>query len=315
MKRTLIIIGLSLTLGSLAFLLICSAPHPQPDDKTYQEARQSHMKAYAVDIPGKADFAGETVPLDLYWVREALDRELLTNVYWHSSTLLMLKRANRHFPFIEPLLRAKGIPDDFKYLALAESAFTHTVSPAGASGYWQFMKETAKKHGLEVTEEVDERYHLEKATLAACAYLKEAYSRFGSWTLAAAAYNAGPENIAKPIDIQKGTNFYELLLNQETSRYVFRVLAIKEIHRQPEMYGFHLRQADLYPPIPTTGLLIDSSITDLAAFAKSRGLNYKLLKEFNPWLRKNSLTIKAHKRYTLDLPDPERLFYSKLLNE
>lgn len=296
-------------------LLVFSAARPQSDEKTYQQARQNRMHAFAVDIPTEADFAGETVPLDLYWVHEALDRELLTNVYWHSSTLLMLKRANRYFPVIEPLLRANGIPDDFKYLALAESAFTHTVSPAGASGYWQFMKETAKKHGLEVTEEVDERYHLGKATFAACAYLKEAYARFGSWTLAAAAYNAGPENIAKPMGIQKGTTFYELLLNQETSRYIFRVLAMKEIHKQPERYGFHLRPTDLYPLIPTTGLRIDSSISDLAAFAKTRGLNYKLLKEFNPWLRKNTLSLKAHKTYTLDLPDPQQLYYSRLFSE
>ncbi|MHC1707041.1 MAG: lytic transglycosylase domain-containing protein [Bacteroidales bacterium] len=296
----------------ISALFIFSGQKKEISDEEYSIARSNQIKVYALDLPDKLTFAGEEVPMDVFWVREAYDREILTNTYWHSSTFLMLKRTTRYFPVIEPILKKNGIPDDFKYLALAESNFTNSVSPAGATGFWQFLKGTGKEYGLEVTEEVDERYHLEKATEAACKYFLEAYRKFGNWTLAAAAYNAGMDNIAKPAAMQKGTSYYELLLNQETTRYIFRILAIREICSDPENYGFYLRDKDYYPPVPLNDLVIDTSIHDLATFALSKGINYKILKEFNPWLRKNTLLKKAHKSYTIKIPDPENIFYSKI---
>ena len=253
-------------------------------------------------FPEKVDFAGEAAPLGISDVRERLDRELLVNENLHASTALILKRANRAFAVIEPVLKKNGIPDDFKYLAVIESGLVNVVSPAGAKGVWQFMPETAKERGLEVNENIDERYHLEKATQAACSYFLKAKEKFGNWTLVAASYNAGEAGIKKQIDIQKVSNYYDLLLSDETSRYVFRILALKEIMKNPSKFGFAIAPEAQYEILPVKKIEIDSSITDLADFAKNQGINYKILKIHNPWLREPKFVNDANKKYQIEIP-------------
>ena len=256
----------------------------------------------AMYFPTTTDFAGETAPLHVVDVRERLDRELLINANLHSTTTLILKRANRAFPVIEPILQKYGIPDDFKYLAVIESGLVNAVSSAGARGVWQFMPETAKEKGMEVNDFVDERYHLEKSTEAACKYLLAAKNKFGSWTMAAASYNGGMNGVNKKIEEQQVTNYYDLALTEETSRYVFRILALKEIMKNPAKYGFNIYPADLYSPIPTKKIEVDSTITDLASFAKTQGINYKILKIHNPWLRDKKLVNPSKKKYEIEIP-------------
>lgn len=253
-------------------------------------------------FPEKVDFAGEQAPLHITDVRERFDRELLVNTYLHSSTLLILKRANRYFPVIEPILKQYNVPDDFKYLCVIESSLTNAVSSSGARGFWQFMTPAAKESGMEVNEYVDERYHLEKATIAACNYLISAKQKFGNWTLAAAAYNAGMNGINTKINEQQVNDYYDLLLSEETSRYIFRVLALKEIMKNPKDFGFNLSENELYKPIPTKKIAVDSTITDLALFAKTQGINYKILKSHNPWLRDKRLPNPTKKLYSIEIP-------------
>lgn len=253
-------------------------------------------------FPLKADFSGEETPLEISDVKERFDRELLVNLNLHASTILAIKRANRAFPVIEPILKQYGVPDDFKYLAVIESGLTNAVSSAGARGVWQFMPDTAKEKGMEVNDNIDERYDLEKSTQAACAYFLKAKEKFGSWTLAAASYNGGMTGVNKQIDIQKVSNYYDLLLSEETSRYVFRILALKEIMRNPVKYGFAINPEDLYAILPSRKMEIDSSITDLADFAKKQGINYKILKIHNPWLRENKLINETGKKYQIIIP-------------
>ncbi|WP_295336494.1 lytic transglycosylase domain-containing protein [Flavobacterium sp.] len=256
----------------------------------------------AMYFPSEVDFAGEKAPLQISDVRERLDRELLINANLDATTALIIKRANRVFPIIEPILAKYGVPDDFKYLAVIESGLVNAVSSAGARGVWQFMPETAKEKGMEVNDVVDERYHLEKSTEAACRYLLVAKEKFGSWTLAAASYNGGMNGINKRIEEQKVNNYYDLALTEETSRYVFRILALKEIMRQPAKYGFSIYSSDLYTRIPTKKVPVDSSITDLTGFAISQGINYKILKIHNPWLRDKKLVNPTKKRYEIEIP-------------
>ncbi len=256
----------------------------------------------AMYFPTTTDFAGETAPLHVVDVRERLDRELLINANLHSTTTLILKRANRAFPVIEPILQKYGIPDDFKYLAVIESGLVNAVSSAGARGVWQFMPETAKEKGMEINDFVDERYHLEKSTEAACKYLLAAKNKFGSWTMAAASYNGGMNGVNKKIEEQQVTNYYDLALTEETSRYVFRILALKEIMKNPGKYGFNIYPTDLYSPIPTKKIEVDSTITDLASFAKTQGINYKILKIHNPWLRDKKLINPSKKKYEIEIP-------------
>jgi len=270
-----------------------------------QEYRNLFARSYRIltpELPAKIDFAGELVPLNLFYVRESLDREILANTYMQSSTTLMFKRAHRWFPVIEPILKANDIPDDFKYLAIAESNFANVVSSAGAEGFWQFIKGTGQKYGLEITDEVDERYNVEKATEAACKYFKEAYGEYKSWTLVAASYNRGIDGVGKALDKQGVTSYYDTYLVEETSRYVYRILALKTIYLHPTSYGFYFREKDFYPPLKTYTKSVDSSISDLAAFAASQKINYRILREFNPWLRRYSLTNKSGKTYHITLP-------------
>ncbi len=256
----------------------------------------------ALKIPDGMNFAGESIPLEKADIYERMDRELLVNTYWQSNGLLMLKRTHKYFPIIEPILAKHGVPDDFKYLALIESGLQNVTSPAGARGFWQIMKGTAKENGLEVNTNVDERYHLEKATEVACVYLIKAKERLGSWTLAAAAYNGGNYGIARRLETQKVDNYYDLLLGEETSRYVFRIVAVKEIIIHPEKYGFIFEQDDLYKLQPTRTVEVDTIINDIALFAQNFGTNYKELKIHNPWLRENKLNNKSRKLYYIKLP-------------
>lgn len=267
----------------------------------YINIRKQGYRIYALEIPEHLTFAGEEVPLMNFDVRESLDRELLVNTYWQSHTLLYLKRMNRYFPVIEEILKEYNIPDDFKYVAMVESDLCNVVSPSGATGIWQFMRGTAKEYGLTINREVDERYHLEESTQAACKYFKSAYELFDSWTLAAASYNAGKTRILKRLKEQDVDNYYDLKLNSETARYVYRILAAKMIMQDPAHYGFHYREADLYPPLKAKEVNVNKSINNLVTFAKHHKINYKILKIFNPWLRSDKLTIDG-RSYTIKIP-------------
>ena len=247
-------------------------------------------------------FATERVPLENPDIWERYDKELLKNTYWQSNTLLLHKRAAKYFPIIEPILKKNNLPDDFKYLALIESGLENVTSPAGAKGFWQIMKSTAKEFNLEVNTEVDERYHIQKSTQAACDFLSSAKGKFGSWTLAAAAYNMGRTGLQKQMNRQKSYTYYDLLLNNETSRYVFRILAIKEIIENPKKYGFQLRTEDLYENIPTYTVMVDSTVSSWADFSREYGINYKILKLHNPWLRESYLNNKLKKKYYIEIP-------------
>ena len=258
--------------------------------------------AMPVPIPDSVTFAGEDVPTDIFYVREQLDRELTVNTYWHSSTILSIKRAHRWFPVIGPILAKNGIPGDFKYLALIESGLMNVVSPSGAAGFWQFLEKSGKEFGLKVSKEIDERYHVEKATEAACAYLNKSYIKFGNWTLVAASYNAGQGRIDETIEKQQVSNYYHMFLNEETSRYIFRILAMKTIYENPVAYGFKLEKGDLYDPLEVKKIKVTSTIHDLPAFARQQNTTYRMLKEMNPWLRSDKLTVRSGEDYEIALP-------------
>ena len=258
----------------------------------------------AVALPEKLDFANEEVPLGNFDVRESLDREMLIVSNFHSQELLYLKKTNRYFSIIEPILKKNEIPDDFKYLALAESGFLDKiVSPAGAVGIWQFMKDAALEYGLEVNEEVDERYHIEKATEAACKYLRHSFEMYKSWTMVAASYNAGVAGMNRQIDVQDSRNYYDLLLNEETSRYIYRILSLKLIISDPVKYGFKISDDEKYPIIPFKEVKVAGSVKSFTEFARSNNINYKLFKQFNPWLRQPDLKNPKGKIYTVKIPE------------
>lgn len=259
-------------------------------------------KWYATQVPKSMNFAGEKVPLDRWEVKERLDRELLVNYYMHGSTLYTLKLSSRVFPTIEKRLKANGLSEDFKYLCVAESSLQNPTSPAGAVGYWQFMKETATRYGLEITDEVDERYNLEKSTDAACKYLKDAYAKFGNWTAAAASYNCGMGGFSNQSSFQMSGSYYDLLLPEETNRYVFRILALKHLMGNAAKYGYIVPPDDAYQPVATRSVTLTESKSNLAQYALDQGTNYKMLKILNPWLRDRKLTVRPGKSYTIQLP-------------
>ncbi len=300
--QPLTIIVLSVTISTLILVIFFNPKSSdQINDINYKHPEPS-MEVKPVKLPDNIEFAGERAPLELYYVREHLEWELTVNTYWHSSTLLNLKRTTRWFPVIEPILKKNNIPDDFKYLSLIESGFQNVTSPKGAIGFWQFLKGTAREYGLEVNSEVDERYHVEKSTEAACKYLNKAYKKYQSWTMVAAAYNAGNRGIDRQIERQKENDYYALLLNEETERYVFRILALKTIVNNPQAYNFDLTATDYYQPIPFEIETIKTTIKSWATFAKDRQLNYRLIKEFNPWLRQPDLKNKKKKSYQIKIP-------------
>ncbi len=288
-------------------IAVCSisihAVQDAPTDENLEKRIVNDYNVYALPLPEKLDFAGEPVPLQNPDIRERMDRELLVNTYWQSNGLLLFKRANKYFPQIEPLLKKYGLPDDFKYLAVAESGLEYTSSPVGASGIWHFMKGTGIEYGLEINDYVDERYNLEKATMVAAEYLKKSKEKFGSWTMAAASYNAGVGGMNKQINRQKETSYYDLLLNDETSRYVFRILALKEIMTNPQKYGFNFREKDLYVNIPTYKVKVNTAVEDWAEWVKPYGINYKILKLHNPWLRDTYLKNSSGKEYFIEIPE------------
>jgi len=296
-KNILAFVGVLSVSGLLIF-----AVQDAPSDDNLEKKMINDYNVYALNIPENLDFSGEAMPLNNPDILERMDRELLVNTYWQSNGLLMFKRANKYFPVIEPILAKNGIPDDFKYLAVIESGLTNEVSPANARGFWQIMKATGKENGLEINTNVDERYHLEKATEAACKYLLEAKEKFGTWTLAAAAYNAGITGISRRLNSQSVTNYYDLLLGEETGRYIFRIVALKEILNNPDKYGFNFRYKDLYNSIPTYTVSVDTVVTDFIAFSKQFGINYKILKLHNPWLREAHLNNKSRKEYLIEIP-------------
>ena len=267
------------------------------DSAKHQLEFNENYAIYAPITPMEISFCGEIMPITEKNLRERLDREILVNTYWQSQTIIFIKKANKYFSIIEPILKKNGVPDDFKYLALAESGLSNIVSPSGATGFWQIMKLTGKERGLEISTEVDERYHLEKSTDAACSYILEAFEKFNSWTLAAAAYNMGISGLEKQMQRQKENNYYDLLLNSETARYIFRITAIKEILENQKKYGFHLREQDLYQPEQYNVVLLDSSVNDFAEYSSKLEINYKTLKELNPWLRQSYIKNTQENQY------------------
>ena len=255
-----------------------------------------------IELPETMTFCDEEVPLDLFYVRERLERELLVNSYRHSATILLLKRTKRWFPVMEPLMEKYGLPEDFKYLAMIESELTNAVSPSKAVGFWQFLEGTGKQYNLEINKEVDMRYNVEKETVAACKYLKDSYRKFGSWISAAAAFNCGNGRISKTQEEQRVDSYFDMLLPEETQRYVYRILALKLITENPERYGFQISDNGWYQPYECKTVTVTQSIPNLVDFAYEQGTNLKMLKYFNPWLRGNSLTISTDNSYEIKIP-------------
>lgn len=274
---------------------------------------RSEVSAFSAvpEVPATCDWAGETVVLDRFDLRERFDRELTGFCFNHTNTLLVIKRANRYFPIIKPILEEMGVPGDFVYLAVIESFLNpRAVSPAKAAGLWQIVPSTGKSYGLEISDYVDERYNIIKATRAACKYLKSAYNRYGSWITAAASYNAGQGRISSELDRQIQEHALDLWLNDETSRYMFRMMAIKAVMEDPLKYGFVIRREQLYPQIRFKEVEVTEDIPDLSAFANGQGITYSQLKEFNSWLRARKLPVKEGSSYMLLIPYVEDLFYS-----
>lgn len=303
-KNILACLGL-LSLSALFIYAVQDAP----SDDNLEKKIINDYNVYALNVPDDLNFAGEAMPLNDPDVLERMDRELLVNTYWQSNALLMFKRANKYFPVIEPILKKHGIPDDFKYLAVIESGLTNAVSPAGARGVWQIMPKTGREFGLEVNGNVDERYNLELATEVACDYLLKAKNKLGTWTLAAASYNAGMAGVSNRLKDQNVNDYYDLLLGEETGRYMFRIVALKEILNHPDKYGFNFRHKDLYKSIPTYKVAVDTAVTDFVNFSSQFGINYKILKLHNPWLREPHLNNKSRKQYFIEIP--EKGYYSK----
>ena len=271
-------------------------------DREFITFDQIEHITHDIELPESMDFCGEEVPLDLFYVRERLEREIIVNSYRHSATLLLLKRTTRWFPVMEPLMEKYGLPDDFKYLAMIESELTNAVSPSKAVGFWQFLESTGKEYGLEINKEVDMRYNVEKETVAACKYLKDSYRKFGSWTAAAAAFNCGNGRITKTQSEQRVDSYYDMMLPEETQRYVFRILALKLITENPEKYGYQISDNGWYRPYETKTVTVTESIPNLVDFAYEQGTNLKMLKYFNPWLRGTSLTVSAGNSYEIKIP-------------
>ncbi|MDM8002344.1 MAG: lytic transglycosylase domain-containing protein [Bacteroidota bacterium] len=284
------------------FTLLVAADSQQQVTHDYEE---STPVAVSWAIPENVTFAGEAMPLQNFDTRESLDRELNATAYRHGSTLLTIKRAGRYFPEIEKILKEYGIPDDFKYLACAESDLSNVISPAGATGFWQIMDGTGKESGMIINKEVDERYDLDKSTRFACKYFLKAYEKYGSWTMAAASYNNGFNGLSEQVDIQKEANYYDLLLNEETARYIFRIVSLKLVMSEPAKYGFNIDPDEMYRPVPYYEVKVDTAVTSFEQFARHFETNYKILKFLNPWLRKPFLTNSEKREYTIRVPEKD----------
>ncbi len=305
------IILASLAIAGEAFIF--ATRKEKNNDELHTKAIRADYRVYAPPLPDTLYFAGERVPLNLYYVRESLDRELVSNMYYQSSTLFNIKRAARMFPTIERILKEEGVPEDFKYLCVIESNLQNVTSPAGAQGYWQFMKATGQKYGLEISDEIDMRNDLEASTHAACKFLKYLKSRLGSWTNAAAAYNCGENGLEKRLGNQQQSNYYELLLNRETQRYVYRILALKLIMQHPQDYGYYVRRCDTYPELPYEEVTLSGKNVDLVQFAIQNGTTYKMLRTMNPWITTDNLKNKANKTYTVRIPTKKGTEYNTIV--
>jgi len=284
------------------FTLLVAADSQQQGTHDFEESTPA---AISWAIPENVTFAGETMPLQNFDTRESLDRELNATAYRHGSTLLTIKRAGRYFPEIEKILKEYGIPDDFKYLACAESDLSNVISPAGATGFWQIMDGTGKEAGMIINKEVDERYDIEKSTRFACKYFLKAYEKYGNWTMAAASYNNGFSGLSEQVDIQRETNYYDLLLNEETARYIFRIVSLKLVMSEPGKYGFNIGPGEMYRPVPYYEVKVDTTVSSFEQFARQFDTNYKILKYLNPWLRKPFLTNSEKREYTIRVPEKD----------
>lgn len=288
--------------AGFVFTLLVSAGEQQPAEPDNEE---SGPVAVSWSVPESVTFAGEALPLQNFDTRESLDRELNATAYRHGSTLLTIKRSGRYFPEIEKILNEYGVPDDFKYLACAESDLSNVISPRGATGYWQIMEGTGRESGMIINREIDERYDLDKSTRFACKYFLKAYERYGSWTMAAASYNNGFNGLSEQIDIQKETNYYDLLLNEETARYIFRIVALKLVMSEPAKYGFNISSGKLYKPVPFHEVKVDTAVSSFEQFARQFDTNYKILKFLNPWLRRPFLTNSEKREYIIRVPEKD----------
>lgn len=288
---------LSALIGAGIVLTAVAIVSSSTDELHPVEARPSTVKPF--ELPEQMSIAGESMPLERLDAQESLDREILVNSYWQSNNLLMLKRSDKWFPVITPILADEGIPEDFKYLALIESGLQNIVSPAGAAGPWQIMKTTGREAGLIINSEVDERYHMEKATRVACAYLKEAYGMFGNWTLAAASYNMGMAGTARRLDEQKVNSYYDLRLNSETARYIFRLAAVKHIHEHLNEYGYVYHQTEGYTLPDFDTIQVQGAVASWVDWAQERGMTYKDLRLYNPWIRSSKLTNSSNNTYSI----------------
>ena len=303
------IILASLAIAGEAFIF---ATRKEESEELHARAIRADYHVYAPSIPDTLSFCGERVPLNIYYVREGLDRELVSNMYYQSNTLFSIKRAVRYFPTIEHILKEQGVPEDMKYLCVIESGLQCVASPAGAQGWWQFMKPTGQKYGLEISDEIDMRNNLELSTVAACKYLKELKARFGGWTEAAAAYNCGENGMDRRLANQRQKSYYDLYLNRETQRYVFRILALKLIMQHPQDYGYTVRRCDTYPELPFEEVTLSGKDVDLVQFAVDNGTTYKMLRTYNPWLTTDKLKNKADKTYKVKIPTKKGTEYNTI---
>lgn len=311
MRKNIETISIALLLTGGIGLTACLSVGSQDSEQVMQERPAVSSVTMTPTVPTHVTFCGEKVDLTRYNMYEGMDRELSSFTYFHSTTMLMIKRANRYFPVIEPILKANGIPDDFKYLAVIESHLDpRIVSPARAAGMWQFMEATAKQYQLIVTPTVDERYHVERATEAACRYLRDAYAKYGDWISVAASYNAGMGRISSEYARQNEASALNLWIVEETSRYVYRIFAIKQIFENPYKYGFVMHAKDLYRPISCEKVIVSNDIPDLVAFAKSHDITYADLKRFNSWLRDTKLVVNG-KSFTISIPRKKDMYYNE----
>ena len=278
------VLGLVAGIGLVA--LLAPSPPPDPEPPANREFRPNIS---VLKLPEKLDFCGEPVPMDDPEVRKRMDREFLLNLQWDGQVMLYLKRSGEFFDMYDRILKEEDAPNDLKYLSVAESALFQAQSSKGAVGLWQFIPETGRRYGLRIDDNVDERRNPEKSTRAAVRMLKDNYKRFGSWALSAAAYNMGEGQVQDDISFQGSRSYYDLYLNEETSRYVFRVVALKEIVGHPDRYGYFLKKEDYYPVTPTRIVNVDEEISNLAQWAQSQGTSYKNVKLLNPWILKRSL--------------------------
>ena len=309
-RNILLACGMAIILiGVTAAITLLPAQSNEEQLEEYEGTEREYLAfdridhiTHDIELPETMEFCGEEVPLHLFYVRERLEREILVNTYRHSTTILQLKRTTRWFPVMEPIMEQYGLPEDFKYLAMIESELTNAVSPSKAVGFWQFLEGTGKEYNLEINREVDMRYNVEKETVAACKYLKDSYRKFGSWIAAAAAFNCGNGRISRTMDDQRVDSYFDMLLPEETQRYVYRILALKLITENPEKYGFQIGDNGWYRPYEYKTVTVTESIHNLMDFAFEQGTNYKMLKYFNPWLRSNSLTVSAGKSYDIKIP-------------